>query len=84
MDLQRDMFAMPVADKRAPQSDAPSRSKSGPAPASLTDDEIVRKLEGSGQYRILRKLIPRQLSTIRRAEFERIGAIFDMETTGLN
>ncbi len=45
---------------------------------------MVRRLEDSGQYRILRKLIPRQLSTIRRAEFERIGVILDTETTGLN
>lgn len=45
---------------------------------------MVRKLEDSGQYRILRKLIPRQLSPIRRAEFERIGVILDTETTGLN
>jgi DNA polymerase-3 subunit epsilon len=45
---------------------------------------MVRRLEDSGQYRILRKLIPRQLSTIRRSEFERIGVILDTETTGLN
>jgi DNA polymerase-3 subunit epsilon len=45
---------------------------------------MVRRLEDSGQYRILRKLIPRQLSTIRRSEFERFGVILDTETTGLN
>ncbi|SDK33503.1 DNA polymerase-3 subunit epsilon [Agrobacterium fabrum] len=84
MDSQLDMFAKPVVDMRPQRSDAPSRSKSRTAPTSLTDDEMVRKLKDSGQYRILRKLIPRQLSTIRRPEFERIGVILDTETTGLN
>jgi DNA polymerase-3 subunit epsilon len=84
MDSQLDMFAKPVVDMRPQRSDAPSRSKSRTAPTSLTDEEMVRKLEDSGQYRILRKLMPRQLSTIRRAEFERIGVVLDTETTGLN
>jgi DNA polymerase-3 subunit epsilon len=84
MDSQLDMFAKPVVDMRPQRSDAPSRSKSRTAPTSLTADEMVRRLEDSGQYRILRKLIPRQLSTIRRSEFERIGVILDTETTGLN
>lgn len=84
MDSQLDMFAKPVVDMRPQRSDAPARSKSRTAAVSLTNDEMVRKLEDSGQYRILRKLIPRQLSTIRRSEFERIGVILDTETTGLN
>jgi DNA polymerase-3 subunit epsilon len=84
MDSQLDMFAKPVVDMRPQRSDAPSRSKSRTAAVSLTGEEMVRMLEDSGQYRILRKLIPRQLSTIRRAEFERIGVILDTETTGLN
>jgi DNA polymerase-3 subunit epsilon len=84
MDSQLDMFAKPVVDVRPQRSDAPSRSKSRTVAVSLTGEEMVRKLEDSGQYRILRKLIPRKLSTIRRAEFERIGVILDTETTGLN
>jgi len=51
---------------------------------SLTDEEMVRKLENGGQYRVLRKLIPREISASRRPEFPQVGVIVDTETTGLN
>lgn len=84
MASQLDMFAKPVVDLRPQRRDAPARLKSRPVPTSLTDEEMVRKLEDGGQYRVLRKLVPRQIAVSRRPEFQQLGVILDTETTGLN
>lgn len=51
---------------------------------SLSEDEMVRHLEKTGQFRILRKLVPRTIAPVRRPEFPRVGVIVDTETTGLS
>ncbi|NTF59447.1 3'-5' exonuclease [Agrobacterium rhizogenes] len=84
MDSQLDMFAKPMAEARPQQRAAPARSKSRPVPASLTDEEMVRKLENGGQYRILRRLVSRPVAASRRPEFQHVGVVLDTETTGLN
>lgn len=50
----------------------------------LRDEDMVRHLEESGNYRILRRLIPRPVAGFPRAGFPRNGIIVDTETTGLN
>lgn len=45
----------------------------------LSDEDMARHLEESGNYRILRRLVPRPV-----AGFPRNGVIVDTETTGLN
>lgn len=49
-----------------------------------TSDDMVQALESTGNYRILRRLQPRQMSAARRPGFEFLGVIVDTETTGLN
>ncbi|MGY5809989.1 3'-5' exonuclease [Rhizobium sp. LEGMi198b] len=47
-------------------------------------DEMIRALEGSGEYRILRKLPQRDIATVPRAGFQNVGIVLDTETTGLD
>lgn len=84
MDPQLDMFAKPVETRSQPREAPARKSRPLPVPASLTDEEMVRKLEDGGQYRILRKLVPRKIAVSRRPEFQRVGVILDTETTGVN
>lgn len=49
-----------------------------------SDEEMARHLEASGNYRILRRLVPRAVVTEPRPGFPRIGVLVDTETTGLN
>ncbi|MGD9479249.1 3'-5' exonuclease [Shinella sp. G-2] len=46
--------------------------------------EMVRRLEGTGRYRVLRKLEPRAIADAPRPGFPLRGVIVDTETTGLN
>ncbi len=59
------------------------RSPGAPA-AALSDDDMARHLEGTGQYRILRRLVPRAVVAEPRPGFPRIGVMVDTETTGLS
>lgn len=54
------------------------------APPELTNDEMVKQLQETGRYRILRKLEPRAVAEIIRPEFSLRGVILDTETTGLD
>lgn len=84
MASQLDMFAKPAVELRSQRQPASARSKRQPVLAALTDEEMVRRLEDGGHYRVLRKLIPRQIAASRRLEFQQFGVILDTETTGLN
>ena len=52
--------------------------------ADLTDEQMVRRLEDSGKYRVIRKIVPRPVVAQPRPGFPRIGVLIDTETTGLN
>jgi len=54
------------------------------ASAALSEDDMVRRLEATGRYRILRKLEPHTVTATARARFPLKGVILDTETTGLN
>lgn len=82
MALQFDMFA---------DEDGEPQRKRGRAIASrphvethLPEDAMVRQLEETGRYRILRKLEPRKVAQFIRPEFPLRGVIIDTETTGLD
>ncbi|WEX91125.1 3'-5' exonuclease [Sinorhizobium garamanticum] len=78
---QFDLF---VADEAAPvKADGSSVKKRHPR-SGLSEDDMVRQLQESGSYRILRKLEPRPVATIACPEFPLRGVILDTETTGLN
>jgi DNA polymerase-3 subunit epsilon len=50
----------------------------------LTEAEMVRHLQGTGRYRILRKLEARAVAEVVGPEFPLRGVILDTETTGLD
>jgi DNA polymerase-3 subunit epsilon len=61
-----------------------ARQKARPSSAHLSEDDMLRALEGTGRYRILRKLETRQVVDVRRPGFPLTGVIVDTETTGLD
>lgn len=61
-----------------------ARQKPRPSPTHLSDEEMLRSLEATGRYRILRKLEPRKIADLRRPGFPLSGVIVDTETTGLD
>lgn len=78
MASQIDMFE----PDRAPSAERPVPRKA--APQSLSEEEMVRRLEESGRYRIIRQIVQRPVVTDPRPGFSRIGILVDTETTGLN
>ena len=84
MTSQLDFFAAPVLPATTqiaePQAVA-SRERVG---IDSDDEAMARHLEATGNYRILRKLLPRPVVERARPEFPRQGVILDTETTGLN
>ncbi|ASY59243.1 MULTISPECIES: 3'-5' exonuclease [Sinorhizobium] len=53
-------------------------------PRHLDAESMARHLEKSGSYRVLRKLVARQIADKPRPGFPRHGVIIDTETTGLD
>ncbi len=70
MALQYDMF------EERPVAKAPS--------AEMSEADMVRHLQATGQYRILTKLQPRQVVEAPDPAYPLRGIILDTETTGLN
>jgi DNA polymerase-3 subunit epsilon len=62
--------------------EAPQKPR--PSPKHLSEEEMLRALEATGRYRILKKLEPRQVVDARRPGFPLTGVILDTETTGLD
>ncbi|WP_087001027.1 3'-5' exonuclease [Rhizobium sullae] len=84
MDSQLDLFANALSPTVEIAS-APAQSRSRRSHAvARSDDEMARKLEETGNYRILRRHVARPIAAVRRPEYSRIGVIVDTETTGLN
>ncbi|MFT2215448.1 3'-5' exonuclease [Rhizobium giardinii] len=83
MASQLDMFAPSLAehDKTVVRLRSEMKRRDGKA---LSDEDMVRHLEQSGNYRILRRLVPPPVASFPRAGFPRNGVIVDTETTGLN
>jgi DNA polymerase-3 subunit epsilon len=81
MKSQLDLFEAAAAAIPAPtRPRAPVRRKpSNP----ISDEDMARHLEETGQYRILRRLIPRPIVAEPRPGFPRVGIVIDTETTGL-
>jgi DNA polymerase-3 subunit epsilon len=79
---QLDMFGEVAPTSRESSEVRSSRTRTV-APTASPED-MVRTLEESGNYRILRKLPPREIIPCRRPEFPLVGVIVDTETTGLN
>jgi len=82
MASQLDMFAAPSQpdDDVVVRLREPLKLRRRP----LDDERMARLLEESGSYRVLRKLVGRQIVDIPRPGFPRTGVIVDTETTGLD
>lgn len=66
-------------------SHKPSKSgKSDKRTIPITEEEMVRHLSETGRYRILNKLVPREITSGPRPGYPLRGIILDTETTGLD
>ncbi|WP_027998840.1 3'-5' exonuclease [Sinorhizobium arboris] len=52
--------------------------------AALSEVDMVRQLQATGRYRVLKKLEPRSAAVLARPGFPLKGVVLDTETTGLN
>ncbi len=84
MTRQLDFFAAPVMPAIERVARPQVVAKGGEDGIGLDDEAMARHLEATGNYRILRKLLPRPIVEHLRPEFRRCGVILDTETTGLN
>ncbi|MBO0904818.1 3'-5' exonuclease [Jiella sonneratiae] len=97
---QFDLFTAPAPQKGGgeparPKPAARPRLEAVPQPAAAPSSDLssdleamARRIEASGDYRVLRRLRPRPVvagwSPAARRDGERIGVILDTETTGLD
>lgn len=85
---QFDMFSQQVGANQSlakPSARAAARSNTSEKHAArMSEEDMVRHLEETGRYRILKKLMPRAIATEVRPDYPLRGIILDTETTGLN
>lgn len=83
MASQLEFFA--PTSERTPQADTRRRTVPGKSDEHVLDDEeLAKHLEATGNYRILRRIVPPAIVEHPRPGFPRRGVILDTETTGLN
>lgn len=82
MALQFDMFLNDDGEVRPKRGRTVPSGR--PAPIELSEADMVDQLVQTGRYRILKKLEPRSIAPVIRAEFPLRGVIVDTETTGLD
>jgi len=59
-------------------------AEASPVPPSWDEEEAAQRLEQSGRFKILRKLVPRPIISRAESAFPNLAALVDTETTGLN
>lgn len=80
-----DLFDEAPGDRQTPRPAPRKRgSDAAPQPSNWTDEEAARRLEASGQYRILRRLVPRPILPQRQSLLPHVAVLVDVETTGLH
>jgi len=92
MTFQLDLFARsadePIGSTKARLKDkeesAPRSKRVSRLSAREKEADYVHRLEGTGRYRILQKLVPRPLLPRSKSAFPRLGLCIDTETTGLD
>jgi len=64
---------------------APRKRKLDAAPAAAgdSDEEVAQRLEQTGRFRVLRKLVPRPIVPRAQSAFPNLAVLVDTETTGL-
>lgn len=81
MTQQFDLF---VSDEAASPKAATSLLRKRQPSAALSEDDLVRQLQGTGRYHIPKELEPRTVTATERPGFPLKGIVLDTETTGLN
>lgn len=81
---QADLFDDAPGYRQTPRV-APRKRKSdiAPSPSSDDDEETARRLEQTGRFKVLRKLLPRQIIPRMHSAFPNLAVLVDTETTGL-
>lgn len=81
---QFDLFDDAPGYRQVPRS-APRKRTATPSPASANwnAEELARRLEEGGDYRVLRKLVPRPIVARSKSRYPNLAVLVDTETTGL-
>lgn len=82
MNSQMDMFGRGPDEGEKQSANRATTEK--PTPRVADTEEMARALEATGAYRVIRKLVPPEISPDPRPGYPRIGVIVDTETTGLS
>lgn len=81
MTQQFDLFEPERAEPVKMPAEAKQRRRTSEAPS---DEEMVRHLQATGRYRVLKKIEPQAVAISLRPEFLLRGVVLDVETTGLD
>lgn len=81
---QIDLFDDAPGYREAPRPAPRRRQLAAPSHAGWDDEEAAQRLEQSGRFRILRKLVPRAVITRAESALPNLAVLVDTETTGLN
>lgn len=84
MASQLDFFGSHAALSSALEAKSEGDPRRRKAEFDLDEEAMARHLDATGRYRVLRRLVSREIVTEARAEFPRQAVILDTETTGLN
>ena len=81
---QFDLFDNAPGYREAPRVTSRKQRHAAGLPSLSWDEEAVaQRLEETGRYRILRKLVPRPIRPRNESSFSCLGVLVDTETTGL-
>lgn len=82
---QFDLFDDAPGYREVPRSSPRKRAVTpSPASANWNAEELARRLEAGGDYRVLRKLVPRPLVERSESRYPNLAVLVDTETTGLH
>lgn len=81
---QIDLFDDAPGYREAPRPAPRRRQAAAPSHAGWDDEEAAQRLEQSGRFRILRKLVPRAVITRAESALPNLAVLVDTETAGLN
>jgi len=79
---QIDLFDDEPGYRQTPRP-APRKRRSDTVPPSNDDDDLARRLEETGRFRVLRRLVPRPIIPREQSKFPNLALLVDTETTGL-
>jgi DNA polymerase-3 subunit epsilon len=81
---QADLFDDAPGYRETPRPAPRKRQPAAPPHVGWDDDEAAQRLEQTGRFRILRKLVPRAVIPRAESAFPNLAVLVDTETTGLN